>query len=115
FGLRTESFIYTFMVFPLFLRFFPFLGWSNHFVSKRDYHFLIPMDDLWNKPLGESVLNAHQHMSPVSCTDSSTLMAMATCFVLIGLKVVQNIVREIMDLWDWICTILKARYKTDSH
>ncbi|RVW81818.1 PHD finger protein MALE MEIOCYTE DEATH 1 [Vitis vinifera] len=53
-------------------------GWSNHFVSKRRYHIIIPIDDEWNKPLDDG--------------GSGYLCG-----------------REIMDLWDRICTILRTR------
>ncbi|XP_022879695.1 PHD finger protein MALE MEIOCYTE DEATH 1 [Olea europaea var. sylvestris] len=37
-------------------------GWSNHLVSKRKYHVIIPVEDDWNKPLNEGVLDLQNHI-----------------------------------------------------
>lgn len=39
-----------------------FSGWSHHLVSKRKYHLRIPVDNEWNKPLSEGVLDLQTHL-----------------------------------------------------
>jgi hypothetical protein len=41
---------------------YAFIGWSEHFVSKRRYHFIISMDNEWHKPLNEEALDTQSHM-----------------------------------------------------
>ena len=92
--------------------FFGCLGWSNHFVSKRKYHFLIPMDDLWNKPLDDDVLDVHESHLLYGLIHSNGFGHLLGINGLEGgSKYLSG--REIMDLWDRICTNLQARLKTD--
>ncbi|KAK3039344.1 hypothetical protein RJ639_028744 [Escallonia herrerae] len=82
-------------------------GWSHHFVSKRKYHFIIPMDDVWNKPLNAGVFDLQTHLlhGLIHCNGFGHLLSIngreAGCKYLRG--------KEIMDLWDRICTNLHAR------
>ncbi|XVF37059.1 hypothetical protein REPUB_Repub19eG0113200 [Reevesia pubescens] len=82
-------------------------GWSNHFVSKRKYHVIIPNDRDWNKPLENSVLNIHSHLlhGLIHCNGFGHLLCIN------GIEGSSKYLsgREIMDLWDRICEILKAR------
>ncbi|PON43397.1 Autoimmune regulator [Parasponia andersonii] len=83
-------------------------GWSNHFVTKRKYHFLIPVDDLWNKPLDDGVLDAHESHLLYGLIHSN---GHGHLLCINGLEGGSKYLfgREIMDLWDRICTILQAR------
>ncbi|PIA59751.1 hypothetical protein AQUCO_00400567v1 [Aquilegia coerulea] len=82
-------------------------GWSHHFVSKRRYHFIIPVDEEWNKPLNARAFDLHTHLlhGLVHCNGFGHLLCIngieggSSC--LCG--------REIMDLWDRICTSLRTR------
>ncbi|KAJ0042424.1 hypothetical protein Pint_18264 [Pistacia integerrima] len=82
-------------------------GWSNHFVSKRKYHVIIPNDYHWNKHLKDDVFGVHNHLlhGLIHCNGFGHLLCIngieGGCKYLCG--------REIMDLWDRICTILQAR------
>ncbi|KAJ0098994.1 hypothetical protein Patl1_20932 [Pistacia atlantica] len=82
-------------------------GWSNHFVSKRKYHVIIPNDYHWNKHLKDDVFRVHNHLlhGLIHCNGFGHLLCIngieGGCKYLCG--------REIMDLWDRICTILQAR------
>ncbi|RVW75467.1 PHD finger protein MALE MEIOCYTE DEATH 1 [Vitis vinifera] len=62
-------------------------GWSNHFVSKRRYHIIIPIDDEWNKPLDDGVFDLQTHLlhGMIHCN------GLVTCFASTGLKGVQGI------------------------
>ncbi|XVF64432.1 hypothetical protein PTKIN_Ptkin09bG0169200 [Pterospermum kingtungense] len=82
-------------------------GWSNHFVSKRKYHVLIPNDRDWNKPLEDDVLNLHSHLlhGLIHCNGFGHLLCING--IEGGSKYLCG--REIMDLWDRICEILRAR------
>ncbi|KAK7300663.1 hypothetical protein RJT34_11511 [Clitoria ternatea] len=83
------------------------VGWSGHFVSKRRYHFIIPMDNEWHKPLGEGALDNQSHLlhGVIHCNGYGHLLCING--VEGGSKVLSG--REIMDLWDRICTNLRAR------
>ncbi|XP_027333697.1 PHD finger protein MALE MEIOCYTE DEATH 1 [Abrus precatorius] len=83
------------------------VGWSGHFVSKRRYHFIIPMDNGWHKPLGEGVLDNQSHLlhGVIHCNGYGHLLCINGTEG--GSKVLSG--REIMDLWDRICTNLRAR------
>ncbi|XVE95615.1 hypothetical protein REPUB_Repub02eG0113600 [Reevesia pubescens] len=82
-------------------------GWSNHFVSKRKYHMVIPNDQDWNKPLKDSKLNIHSHLlhGLIHCNGVGHLLCING--IEGGSKSLSG--REIMDLWDRICEILRAR------
>ncbi|KAM5561659.1 PHD finger protein MALE MEIOCYTE DEATH 1-like [Rosa sericea] len=81
--------------------------WSNHFVSKRKYHMIIPKDDCWTKPLDDSVLEDTKHLlhGMIHCDGIGHLLCIN------GLKGGSKHLcgREIMDLWDRICTNLRTR------
>ena len=83
------------------------LGWSNHFVSKRKYHVVIPNHREWNKPLEDGVLNIHSHLlhGLIHCNGFGHLLCING--IEGGSKYLCG--REIMDLWDRICEILRAR------
>ncbi|KAF9587023.1 hypothetical protein IFM89_039709 [Coptis chinensis] len=87
------------------------IGWSHHLVSKRRYHFIIPADDEWNKTLDESVLDDNEENQAthllhglIHCNGYGHLLSIN------GLEGGSKILfgREIMDLWDRICTALRA-------
>ncbi|KAM2527723.1 hypothetical protein TB1_024946 [Malus domestica] len=82
-------------------------GWSNHFVSKRKYHMIIPVDDEWRKPLVNDALDLPTHLlhGLMHCNGFAHLVSIN------GLKGGSKHLygREIMDLWDRICTSLRTR------
>ncbi|KAH7849367.1 hypothetical protein Vadar_016836 [Vaccinium darrowii] len=82
-------------------------GWSHHFVSKRKYHMIIPVDDDWNKPLEEGVLDMQTHLlhGLIHCNGFGHLISING--IEGGSKYLCG--RQIMDLWDRICTNLHAR------
>ncbi|XP_010511544.1 PREDICTED: PHD finger protein MALE MEIOCYTE DEATH 1 [Camelina sativa] len=85
-------------------------GWSNHFVSKRKYHFIIPVDSEWNMPLEDDVFDLQSHLlhglihsngfGHLICINGMEGDSKYLCG------------REIVDLWDRICNILGARMIT---
>lgn len=87
--------------------FFFFLGWSNHFVSKRKYHIIIPMDDEWHKPLEDGICDLPTHLlhGLIHCNGYAHLVCVN------GLEGGSKHLcgREIMDLWDRVCTNLRTR------
>lgn len=88
-----------------------FSGWSNHFVSKRKYHIVIPLDDRWNKRLddGGFDLDDQTHLlhGLIHCNGFGHLLCVNG--IEGGSKFLCG--REVMDLWDRICTILRTRCK----
>ncbi|XP_076912282.1 PHD finger protein MALE MEIOCYTE DEATH 1 [Bidens hawaiensis] len=82
-------------------------GWSHHFVSKRKYHFIIPIDDEWNKPIDNRVLDLQTHVlhGLIHCNGFGHLLCIN------GIEGGSSFVygREVMDLWDRICTTLHSR------
>ncbi|XP_050379289.1 PHD finger protein MALE MEIOCYTE DEATH 1 [Argentina anserina] len=82
-------------------------GWSNHFVSKRNYHMIIPMDDDWNKPLDDGVFDTTTHLlhGLIHCNGFAHLLCIN------GLEGGSKHLcgRELMDLWDRICSNLRTR------
>ncbi|KAL7192685.1 hypothetical protein ACSBR2_024493 [Camellia fascicularis] len=82
-------------------------GWSHHFVSKRKYHLIIPVDDEWNKPLDDGVFDLQTHLlhGLIHCNGFGHLLCING--IEAGSKYLCG--REIMDLWDRICTNLRAR------
>lgn len=87
-------------------------GWSHHFVSKRKYHMIIPVDDEWNKPLDEGVFDLQTHLlhGLIHCNGFGHLICING--IEGGSKYLCG--REVMDLWDRICTNLQARYENIS-
>ncbi|XP_048422241.1 PHD finger protein MALE MEIOCYTE DEATH 1 [Pyrus x bretschneideri] len=82
-------------------------GWSNHFVSKRKYHMIIPVEDEWHKPLDNGILNLPTHLlhGLIHCNGFAHLVCINGLEG--GSKHLYG--REIMDLWDRICTNLRTR------
>ncbi|KAJ9564496.1 hypothetical protein OSB04_000462 [Centaurea solstitialis] len=82
-------------------------GWSHHFVSKRKYHFIIPIDNEWDKPLDTGVLDLQTHIlhGLIHCNGFGHLLCIN------GSEGGSSFVcgREVMDLWDRICTTLRSR------
>ncbi|XAR73574.1 hypothetical protein NMG60_11007585 [Bertholletia excelsa] len=82
-------------------------GWSQHLITKRKYHMIIPVDEEWNKPLEEGVFDLQTHLlhGLIHCNGFGHLICING--IEGGSKYVCG--KEIMDLWDRICTILHAR------
>ncbi|KAL5574114.1 hypothetical protein UlMin_023711 [Ulmus minor] len=82
-------------------------GWSNHLITKRKYHLLIPADNAWNKPLDESVFDVQTHLlyGLIHCNGFGHLLCING--IEGGSKYLYG--RELMDLWDRLCTILQTR------
>ncbi|KAL6219451.1 hypothetical protein ACLB2K_007210 [Fragaria x ananassa] len=82
-------------------------GWSNHFVSKRKYHMIIPMDDVWNKPLDDDIFDLSTHLlhGLIHCNGFAHLLCINGHEG--GSKHLCG--RELMDLWDRICLSLRTR------
>ncbi|KAI3451327.1 hypothetical protein Pfo_007992 [Paulownia fortunei] len=85
-------------------------GWSHHFVSKRKYHLIIPVNDEWNNPLDEGAFDLQTHLlhGLIHCNGFGHLICING--IEGGSKYICG--REIMDLWDRICTTLHARQIT---
>lgn len=77
-------------------------------MSKRKYHMIIPHDREWNKPLGSDVLELQTHHlhGLIHCNGFGHLLCING--IEGGSKYLCG--KEIMDLWDRICTNLHARY-----
>lgn len=82
-------------------------GWSHHFVSKRKYHLIIPANDEWNDRIEEGVFDLQMHLlhSLIHCNGFGHLICING--IAGGSKFIYG--REIMDLWDRICTTLCVR------
>ncbi|GAB2211302.1 hypothetical protein Droror1_Dr00016595, partial [Drosera rotundifolia] len=91
-----------------FFFFFPpeISGWSHHFVSKRKYHMIIPVDANWNKPLKDTALDVQTHLlhGLIHCNGFGHLVSIN------GIEGGSRVLcgKEMMDLWDRICTNLHA-------
>ncbi|KAG2312598.1 hypothetical protein Bca4012_027155 [Brassica carinata] len=85
-------------------------GWSNHFVSKRKYHFIVPVDTEWNLPLEDDVFDLQTHLlhGLIHTNGFGHLICVN------GLEGGSRYLcgREMVDLWDRICTNLGARMIT---
>ncbi|KAE9449764.1 hypothetical protein C3L33_18337, partial [Rhododendron williamsianum] len=86
------------------------VSWSHHFVSIRKYHMIIPADDEWNKPLDEGVFDLQTHLlhGLIHCNGFGHLICING--IEGGSKYLCG--REVMDLWDRICSNLHARQIT---
>ncbi|XP_057783982.1 LOW QUALITY PROTEIN: PHD finger protein MALE MEIOCYTE DEATH 1-like [Salvia miltiorrhiza] len=86
------------------------VGWSHHFVSKRKYHLIIPANDEWDDPIDESVFDLQTHLlhGLIHCNGFGHLICING--IEGGSKFICG--REIMDLWDRICTTLSVRQIT---
>ncbi|XP_021864018.1 PHD finger protein MALE MEIOCYTE DEATH 1 [Spinacia oleracea] len=82
-------------------------GWSHHYMSKRKYHVIIPRDTEWSKPLGSDVRELQTHLlhGLIHCNGFGHLVCING--IEGGSKYLCG--REIMDLWDRICTNLHVR------
>ncbi|KAL5551849.1 hypothetical protein UlMin_002025 [Ulmus minor] len=82
-------------------------GWGNHFLTIKNYHFLIPKEDLWNKRLDNNVFDLDTHLlyGKLHCNGHGHLVCING--VEGGSKHLCG--REIMDLWDRICETLRTR------
>ncbi|XP_009789304.1 PHD finger protein MALE MEIOCYTE DEATH 1 [Nicotiana sylvestris] len=82
-------------------------GWSHHFVSKRKYHLIIPADCEWNQHLNDGVFDDQTHIlhGLIHCNGFGHLICINGNEG--GSKFLCG--REVMDLWDRICTNLRAR------
>lgn len=83
------------------------LGWSHHYLSRRKYHMIIPLDSEWNKPLNSEVLELQTHLlhGMIHCNGFGHILCING--IEGGSKYLCG--REIMDLWDRICTNLHTR------
>ncbi|KAA8524837.1 hypothetical protein F0562_011260 [Nyssa sinensis] len=84
-----------------------YLKLEASFVSKRRYHLIIPGDDKWNDPLEDGVFDIHSHLlhGLIHCNGFGHLLCING--IEGGSKYLRG--REIMDLWDRICTNLQTR------
>ncbi|KAL5743540.1 hypothetical protein ACOSQ2_026656 [Xanthoceras sorbifolium] len=82
-------------------------GWSKHFLSKRKYHVIIPIDGDWNRSLEVGVFDLHNHLlhGLIHCNGFGHLLCING--IEGGSKYLSG--REIMGLWDRICTNLRVR------
>ncbi|KAK3421428.1 hypothetical protein EUGRSUZ_G02081 [Eucalyptus grandis] len=84
-----------------------YVGWSHHFVSKRRYHFIIPREGEWAKPMSGDILELDTHLlhGMIHCNGFGHLLCIN------GNEEGTRSIRaeELMDLWDRICAILRAR------
>lgn len=83
------------------------VGWSHHFLSSRKYHLIIPVYEEWNNPLTERVVHLHTHLlhGLIHCNGYGHLVCING--IEGGSKLVYG--RELMNLWDRICSNLQAR------
>ncbi|MCL7024433.1 hypothetical protein MKW94_024072 [Papaver nudicaule] len=83
------------------------VGWSHHLVSKRRYHFIIPADDGWQKSPCKTIFGHQTHLlhGIIHCNGFGHLLRIN------GLEGGSKFLtgRDIMDLWDRLCTALGAR------
>ncbi|VFQ99703.1 unnamed protein product [Cuscuta campestris] len=84
-----------------------YAGWGHHLVSKTKYHFIIPADDEWNQPLSEGVLDVQTHLlhGVIHCNGFGHLLCING--IEGGSKFICG--RDLMDLWDRICSNLQVR------
>ncbi|CAA3014716.1 Hypothetical predicted protein [Olea europaea subsp. europaea] len=82
-------------------------GWGHHYVSKRRYHFIIPANESWNKPVkgNFSELQSHNLYGLIHCNGYGHLI----CINGFKENSIFDIGSDFMDLWDRLCTTLKAR------
>ncbi|KAI3408474.1 PHD domain-containing protein [Psidium guajava] len=83
------------------------VGWSHHFVSKRRYHFIIPRESEWTKPMSGEILELDTHLlhGMIHCNGFGHLLSIN------GIEKGSYSIgdEELMDLWDRICAILRPR------
>ncbi|XP_075482475.1 PHD finger protein MALE MEIOCYTE DEATH 1-like [Primulina tabacum] len=82
-------------------------GWGHHFVCKRKYHLIIPSYEKWNNPLhGDfSQFQNHSLYGLIHCNGYGHLICIN------GIKYGTNFigVSEVMEFWNGLCTVLRAR------
>lgn len=86
-------------------------GWSHHFVSRRRYHLIIPSDDDWDRTsLRPDAFEQQTHIlhGLVHCNGFGHLLRLN------GRDGGSHFVagRDVMDLWDRLCTALRVRYES---
>lgn len=79
-------------------------------VSKRRYHFIIPSDEQWDEPLHQNAIDHQTHLlhGLIHCNGFGHLLLINGRQG--GSKHITG--REIMNLWDRICTSLQTRQVT---
>ncbi|GFQ03262.1 phd finger protein male meiocyte death 1 [Phtheirospermum japonicum] len=82
-------------------------GWSHHFVSKRKYHLIIPRNEEWSNPLDEGAFDLQTHLLHGLIHSNGYGHLIGINGIEGGSKFICG--REMMDLWDRICTALHAR------
>ncbi|TXG69877.1 hypothetical protein EZV62_004812 [Acer yangbiense] len=85
-------------------------GWSKHFLSKRKYHVIIPIVGDWNRPLEVGIFDLHTHLLHGLIHSNGFGHLLCINGIEGGSKYLSG--REIMDLWDRICTNLRVRKMT---
>ncbi|XP_060183792.1 PHD finger protein MALE MEIOCYTE DEATH 1 [Lycium barbarum] len=82
-------------------------GWSHHFVSKKKYHLIIPADSEWNKHLDDGVFDDQTHILHGLIHSNGFGHLICVNGIEGGSQFLSG--REVMDLWDRICTNFRAR------
>ncbi|KAK1277272.1 PHD finger protein MALE MEIOCYTE DEATH 1 [Acorus gramineus] len=83
-------------------------GWSHHFVSKRRYHFIIPVCLDWGKHLQPPLFDVQDRVlhGLIHCNGFGHLLCINGRE---GSGSTHITGRDIMDLWDRLCTALRTR------
>lgn len=85
-----------------------YLGWGHHFVSKTNYHLIIPVaDHELNTPLVEDFLHPQTHILHGLIHSNGFGHLLYINGIAAGSKYIGD--KELMDLWDRICTNLGTR------
>ncbi|XP_049371987.1 PHD finger protein MALE MEIOCYTE DEATH 1-like [Solanum verrucosum] len=82
-------------------------GWSHHLVSKRKYHLIIPADSEWKNHLDDGVFDDQTHILHGLIHSNGFGHLISLNGIEGGSKYLCG--REVMDLWDRICTSFRAR------
>ncbi|KAF3649724.1 putative PHD finger protein MALE MEIOCYTE DEATH 1-like isoform X2 [Capsicum annuum] len=82
-------------------------GWSHHLVSKRKYHLIIPADSEWKKHLDDGVFDDQAHILHGLIHSNGYGHLISLNGIEGGSKFLCG--REVMDLWDRICTNFRVR------
>ncbi|KAL1219525.1 PHD finger protein [Cardamine amara subsp. amara] len=83
------------------------VGWGHHYVSKRNYHLIIPKSDEWKQPLTKESLKLSSHLMHcvIHCNGFGHLLCINTddddSSFISG--------DQIMDFWDRLCSTLHTR------
>lgn len=85
-------------------------GWSDHFVSKRKYHLIIPAENEWDGRLlhDGSFLDSQTHLlhGLIHCNGYGHLLSINGYDW--GSKPLRG--QDLLDLFDRICTTLRVKY-----